>query len=305
MSVDFHFLNVGYGDCTIIYWPARSCGDKKIPERIMMLDIFQHENHDEYEDAIAYYKKNFRNPDGTLKPIFRFVCSHPHQDHICGLYKLFADIGIKILNFWDLNHSFVPSSFDGHPTHEDDWSAYDTLRGKSSPATVLRFTRESKRGQFWDGNGDRITVLSPSAPLTKHAHYKDDGSKRDKDAVEIDEMSYALSIDINGRAVILAGDGRATPTWDDIIDNCEETLKKCYVLKAGHHGHECSFHEEAVKVMTPGLIILSNSKDEDAANGAATLYQKACPHALIRKTWEGNIVVKVPFDTSDNIQVIQ
>ncbi len=62
-------------------------------------------------------------------------------------------------------------------------------------------------------------------------------------------MSYALSIRVNSRSVILAGDGRATPTWDDIYDNCKNILKTCWVLKAGHHGHETGFHEDAVKLM--------------------------------------------------------
>jgi competence protein ComEC len=91
MSVKFHFLNVGCGDCTIIHFPARTLGEQKIDERIMMIDLYTHEDHDSFEDIVAYYKINFKNQDGTIKPIFRFVCSHPHQDHICGLEKLFND----------------------------------------------------------------------------------------------------------------------------------------------------------------------------------------------------------------------
>lgn len=303
MSVDFHFLNVGYGDCTVIHWPERTAGDKTKNERIMMMDIYHHEDHDDYEDTIEYYKANFKKADGSIKPIFRFVCSHPHQDHICGLKKLFDDNGINILNFWDLKHSFVPADFDGHPTHQEDWKAYETLGGESSPATVLRITRESTPGHFWDQAGDRITVLSPSEALIKHAHYKEDGSRRDADVVEIDEMSYALSIRVNSRSVILAGDGRATPTWDDIYENCKDVLNTCYVLKAGHHGHECSFHEDAVKLMNPVVIVLSNSEDENKAHGAERQYNRVCPDALICKTWEGTVIVKVPFDSTQQIQV--
>jgi beta-lactamase superfamily II metal-dependent hydrolase len=301
MGVEFHFLNVGYGDCTIVHWPERVRGDKTLDERIMMVDIYHHEDHEEYEDAIKYYKTHFKKQDGSIKPIFRFVCSHPHQDHICGLKKLFDDNGIKILNFWDLEHSFEPDDFNGHPTHEEDWEAYESLGGKESPATVLRYTRETKPQPLWTEDGDRITILSPSASLVKYAHYKEDGTKRDM--VEIDEMSFALSIRINDRSVILAGDGRATPTWNDIYENCKEILKKCYVLKAGHHGHETSFHEDAVKLMAPVLIVLSNSKEENDSNGAEDKYKKACPKALICKTWEGSVFVKVPFDADKLIEV--
>jgi len=299
MSVDFHFLKVGHGDCTIVYWPERSCNGKTKNERIMMVDIYHDEDAEDFENVIDYYKANFKNADGTIKPIFRLVCSHPHQDHICGLKKLCDESGIKILNFWDLDHSFAPTDFEGHLTHEEDWEAYEALRALS----VRRYTRETVPKQYWDDDGDRITILSPSETLVKYAHYKEDGGKRD--AVEIDEMSFALSVRVNERSVILAGDGRATPTWNDIYENCKDTLTMCYVLKAGHHGHECSFHEDAVKLMSPVVIVLSNSEDENADNGAEKLYKKACPNAIICKTWEGSIVVKVPFESTDKIKVIQ
>ena len=118
-------------------------------------------------------------------------------------------------------------------------------------------------------------------------------------------MSYALAIGINGRSVILAGDGRATPVWDDIFENCKDALKKCWVLKAGHHGHECSFHEAAVQLMSPPLIVFSNSEEENKANGAEKLYKDACPTATICKTWEGTVVVKVPFDSTTSVQYTQ
>ena len=39
MSVRFHFLNVGSGDCTIVHFPSRLCGERKIDERIMIVEI--------------------------------------------------------------------------------------------------------------------------------------------------------------------------------------------------------------------------------------------------------------------------
>lgn len=303
MSVDFHFLNAGSGDCTIVYFPPRTLGQTKLDERIMMVDLCSHTDHEAYEDVLSYYKDNFKNSDGTVKPIFRFICTHPHHDHICGLKAFLEDNDIKVLNFWDLEHSFKPATFDGHPTHEEDWKSYRALGGNSSTATVLHVTRETTPGQFWDDHGDRITVLSPSAALIKHAHYKEDGSKRDPSVVEIDEMSYAIAVRVNDRSVILAGDGRATPAWDDIYANCKDTLKSCYILKAGHHGHDCSFHEEAVKLMAPVMIVLSNSEEENKANGAEKKYSGTCPNAKIYRTWEGSVVVKVPFDSTAVITV--
>lgn len=306
MGVKIHFLNVGSGDCTIIHFPARVTTDKdgnvlrRQDERIMMVDIYHREDDDEYENVIKYYKQNFKNDDGTIKPIFRFVCSHPHQDHICGLKKLFDDGGIRIYNFWDLDHSFEPEDFEGHPTHEEDWETYKSLGSPDSSATALKITREHTPRVFWNDDEDRITVLSPSRALLKYAHYTEDGTKRDVKDVEIDEMSYTLMIKINDRKIILAGDGRATPCWDDIYENCKDKIRTCSILKAGHHGHESAFHEAAVKMMAPRIIVFSNSEDEDKENGAEDLYHKAAPKALIFKTWrDGNITVDIPFDLKE------
>lgn len=303
MGVEFHFLNVGSGDCTIIHFPERKHKDgKEKDERIMMVDLCHQDDNQEYENVIDYYKKHFKNSNRSIKPIFRFICTHPHEDHICGLKKLYDDIDIKIINFWDLKHSFKPEDFEHYPTHKDDWDAYGILRGENSLATVIRTTREDEPRQFWDDDEDRITILSPSESLIKNAHYKEDGTKRESHKVEIDEMSYNLMIKINERKVILAGDGRATPHWDDIYNSCSNKMEGCAILKAGHHGQELSFHEESVKLMNPVLIIFSNSKDQDKENGADNLYKKAVPNALILKTWEsGNIVVDVPFNSEEKI----
>lgn len=304
MGIKVHFLNVGYGDCTIIHFPERTRADgTEKNERIMVVDIYHSEDHDEYENVIDYYKANFKNSDGTLKPIFRFVCSHPHQDHICGLAKLFNDADIKIINFWDLEHEWEPEDFEGHPTHKDDWDKYQEIRNGSG-LTVIRSKREDTPSKYWNEDEDRIAVLSPSKELIKKAHYKEDGTKRDVKDIAIDEMSYALLIRVNSRKIILAGDGRATPVWEDIYANCEEQISNCTILKAGHHGQEASFHEESVKKMNPELIIFSNSEACDDENGAEESYQKAVSQATILKTYEhGTLIVDVPFSSDQPVAV--
>jgi beta-lactamase superfamily II metal-dependent hydrolase len=268
-----------------------------------MMDINHHEDHYDYGNVVGYYKRYFRKSDGTIKPIFRFICTHPHQDHICGLNRLLDDPDIKILNFWDLEHSFEPEEFENHPTHEDDWNAYELLRGEDSPATVIKTSREDTTRLYWNDDEDRISILNPCENLIRHAHYKEDGTKREPQDVEIDEMSYCLVIRVNERKIILPSDGRSSPFWEDILANCKSSIQNCAVLKAGHHGHECSFHEEAVKLINPSLIVFSNSEDEDFANGAEKLYADAVPEALILKTCDhGTITVTVPFDGEESIK---
>ena len=293
--VKIHFLNVGYGDCTIVHWPERETTNshgsvtKEKPERIMMLDLCHHDTHAEYEHIIDYYKANFTRPNSTLKPIFRYICSHPHSDHICGLAKLFNHREIEILNFWDLEHSFEPEDFEGHDTHAQDWKTYKKMGDleTKSPTTILTY-REDPPRDFWHDGEDRITVLAPSKKLIHKAHYTEDGKK--KDPVEIDEISYALLIRINQTKVLLAGDGKER-TWNDIFENCQQDIKDIDILKAGHHGQESGFHEEAVKLMKPKYIIFSNSKEQDILHGASVKYQKAVSNATILKTCDHGTII--------------
>ena len=76
------------------------------------------------------------------------------------------------------------------------------------------------------------------------------------------------------------------------------------MLKAGHHGHEASFHEDAIQHMNPDIIIFSNSIDQDDENGAEELYEDTCPESTIYKTCDhGTILVRVPFDESESITI--
>ncbi len=303
--VKIHFLNVGCGDCTIIHFPERTTSDGRTKfERIMMIDLYHHEADDEYEHVIDYYKNNFKNDNGSIKPIFRLILSHPHQDHMCGLSTLFHDNNIDILNFWDLEHEFEPENFDDHPTHKDDWNTYQAKRAvKQGNPTIIRTHRDDAPRLYWNDSEDRITILSPSLEMLKKAHSnKEDGTRRKPHEMDVDSISYALLLKINARKIIFAGDGKAD-TWQDIFDNCKGYIKNCDILKAPHHGHESAFHEEALKLMNPKFIIFSNSKDEDKSNGAENKYTKTLPGASIYKTCdEGTILAKCPYNAQEEIR---
>lgn len=294
-GVVFHFLDVGHGDCTIIYWPERTCGDKQLKERIAMVDLCHDVNREDYEDVIHYYKSNFRDSYGNPKPIWRFICSHPHQDHICGLKELFDDSDINIINFWDVVNKFEPENFDGHETHEEDWRKYQSITaGGNSKLTLINATRRAVR-KYWDE--DRITILSPSQEMIDEVHDpKGDGTKRKPHEIDIDHISFSLLIKINSIKALLGGDGK-DKAWNDIYENCQSDIANCHILKAAHHGHKSGFHENAVRLMNPKYVIFSNSKEEDENDGAYNDYRRILPKAQIFRTWkDGTIIVDCGFD---------
>lgn len=296
MSVNFHFLNVGDGDTTIVDFPARNVvgTSQNYDPRVMMVDIHHHDDDESYEHIIDYYKRNFRDEKGQVRPIFRFVSSHPHQDHLKGLNELLEQI--RILNFWDTTHNFVPDKTGFNwAAYEGDWKAYETVRRAGySDIKVLRHTDVTTPAPFW--NEDRIEVLSPSAELIRFVHYKEDGSLRDAAEIgaQLNNLSYVLLVKVNGLKILLAGDAEPK-AWDYIIAHHGEQIKNVDILKAPHHGKDSAFHEGAVKLMNPKHIVLSAS--DDCENLVPEKYARAAPRATIYKTCEtGTLVFQCGFD---------
>ena len=294
MSINFHFLDVGDGDCTIVDFPDRVVkeGGQKKAERIMMIDIHHHDDHAYYENIINYFKENFRNVYG-VRSIFRYVMSHPHMDHMKGLDKLLDEI--DVVNFWDVEHEFQPiKEGDRWELYKYDWQRYEQVRESESDPKVLRYTDDSSPVQYWDE--DRIEILSPSKELFDYVHKTDDGTKRTKEEIGalLNNLSYVLLLYVNDLKVLLPGDAEPR-CWDYIIENHKEKIRDIDILKAPHHGRESAFHEEAVKLMNPKHIIFSAS--DECEYLVPEKYKKAAPNALQYNTAErGTIILECGFD---------
>lgn len=124
--LEMWFVNVGHGDSTIVKFPSG---------RTTMVDINNSKSLDEetlkeicesvgvdwltyryapaqlaFEKyaAIRSYEERLEDPIDVFKrvcpghDVFRFVASHPHLDHLSGIYRLSRqETGIDIVNFWD------------------------------------------------------------------------------------------------------------------------------------------------------------------------------------------------------------
>ena len=297
-----HFLNVGHGDCTII---------EHLNGHLTLVDINNGEELDEKSlDSLAEeyhleplawaiagvlhnrrqlleekgYDIVLTNPIEYLNKyfsgqnIFRYIQTHPHMDHMRGLAALNQSAHV-IVNLWDTQHSFTPSSLSS--SQQDDWNAYNSLRGGNSPATVLRLSEGAKGFSYnADGNGnspgDGIEILHPPSGSNTAA-------ANDNNA---NNLSYVLRITHNRIVTILGGDAEE-PVWEYLVDTYGKRLK-CNVLKASHHGRDSGYHNEAVKLMAPQYTIVSVGKKpgQDASNK----YRQYSDNVWSTR-WKGNIVL--------------
>lgn len=291
----FHFLNVGHGDCTFVELPSG---------RLMMVDInnskslrdddiealarkhnmqpydfrrigsyrFNESWEDYYKslliDPFDYYQNNFPNT-----PIFRYVQTHPDMDHMSGLHRFFWEGEVPLYNFWDIDHQKAKEEqdFEGSRHSYLDWLVYLVLRsgmgpkkdtlGNNEKLKVIKNKRHHT-GNYW--TDDAIEVLSPTTTLLNTSNEKESWNN----------ASYVLRFNHGGRSVMLTGDA-GQEAWDSMIGGINSAQLNCDVLKAAHHGRLNGYHEDAVGMMNPSVVVSSVGKkpasdahDEYRSHGA-------------------------------------
>lgn len=283
--LDIHFLDVGHGDCTIIEFPGHltmvdvnNCktldkesesevrkrytkpapnpllatalgplgGSNPQPNYLQMLIEAREaerklkEAKDKLTSPIDYLKARFPG-----KAIFRYIQTHPDMDHMAGLYRIFVEEKISIVNFWDTSHCIEKDEVamkTGSVNHDiRDWHTYLKLRQSNDP-TVLRLTINAK-GDFYTPDG--ISVWHPF----------NHGQQNNPDA-NPNDLSYILQITVGKCNVLLGGDA-PIKAWESLYEDNKKALPKINLLKAPHHGRKSGYHMESVKAMNPDITIVS------------------------------------------------
>jgi len=309
--VDFHFLNVGHGDCTFVDFPSGHLtmidvnSSKALPDGDkpalaehdkMSLDSFLRRgvlSHQSREDRYAaglvdpfeYYQQNFAD-----RPIFRYIQSHPDMDHMGGLHHFFCQQGVPILNFWDVTHTktHTKTDFEGSPHDWLDWWAYRRLQEGSLQERGHRVLRPLAGDSDDTWTDDGISVLSPNNALLSYCNRQEAWNN----------ASIVLRIEFGGRAVILPGDAEK-PAWDAIETASGEVGLKCDVLKAAHHGRQSGYSASALALMQPKVVVCSVGMKPatDASHqyrdaGAKVCSTRYCGTIRVRLYADGRVQVK-------------
>jgi competence protein ComEC len=263
-----HFLDVGDGDSTLIEFASG---------RVALIDI--HTNHQYSKQTIAYIKKVLNGRD-----IFRFILTHPHQDHLHGLKDL-VDNGIQILNFWHTTHFFEPQV----PTDDlqkAKWELYKPhWEEYAKRQTKHIFTKENYLVDFL--KDDCIEVLSPSVELDKQSKELKDNPNH------VHRNNYVLRVSEGKFSAILTGDADV-PCLNHLVEVEAAKLKTCVVLKAPHHGTDAHWCESFVKTCNPMLAILTQGEEREK-NSVEKEYAKLCKVVAVTKK-HGTIIIDAKSD---------
>jgi competence protein ComEC len=325
-----HFLNVGHGDCTIIEHPSgrltmvdvnncqeydsgsfqeyaqerrrrapigslltQAVGTPFAPARGTLLtpsfdsfvttllenEAFKKDAAKELTDPIAFMQSTY--PGRTL---WRFILTHPDLDHMRGLKRLSETVRFGCV--WDTAHTKAVPTFQSDADKEE-WSSYQQVRRGPLARTYHRgsdyfaFARDERGAP----GGDRIEILSPTPALVAHCNA----------ACVSNDLSYVIRVWHAGKSLLLTGDIESV-AWDDLVRTYGGNLKSTFLV-ASHHGRESGYHEEASRLISPDVVVVSVGRKP--STDASGKYCGRCEHVFSTRYY-GNLELQIHDDGSVN-----
>lgn len=270
-----HVLNVGFGDTTIIEFPAEPDVDN---EECMIRSYGLVDCRDAGKTRAYLLALAERRPSTTQ---LKFLCAtHPHSDHISGIRSMILDECFTPREFWDSGFRHSSQSYRG---------ILMALKERDVPLTRVSSGMEQHFGTV------QVTALAPSVTLRNQS-----GSF----GVDINNASIVLRLENRASeppamqsahdpaktdaerireagksTMILAGDARLE-SWAQISKEFSQkmvNLLACRALKVAHHG---SMHSSALDVyqrMCPALAIISTKQERKVKQGILAAH-KRLPH---------------------------
>ncbi|MHA1973121.1 MAG: ComEC/Rec2 family competence protein [Candidatus Hodarchaeales archaeon] len=304
--IRIHFLNVGHGDCIIFESVATSRNTIIDINRSSMMD--EHSTGELFDSLVdllppteklvhslrpytlqqLYEMNSFDSAitdpiqyilTNNLSPVFRFISTHPHMDHISGLFELSQRI--KLNGLWILQNEFTQERELLSNSQRSDWDFYVRYRdGGDDDNFWVRRPKEGASSHYWREDG--ITILAPNSQLIKQA----------KDQSNPNNMSYVLIISYGGHKIVLGGDGEEE-TWEYLLNTYVEDLSDVLILKASHHGRDSGYYQPILEIMKPKYTIVSVGKKP--STDASNKYRQYSENVWSTR-WKGNIVFTIGSD---------
>jgi competence protein ComEC len=273
---DVHILNVGRGSCTIVESPSGRAtmidindGGKLRPEEyeairqrasfMSLAEALIAKEEQMLDDPIDW----FRTHIGTS--LFRFILSHPDKDHMAGVRHLLSgSSGIDITNLWDYNHTRTRTEAD-YPNNAAGWLDWRWYMGFHKqlewnvtwPNRMQPLRRASNH--YWAD--DSIEILSPTTSLITDCNACD----------KYNDASYVIRVAHGPTSRLLAPADVESKAWNDMI--AAGLNLRANVLIASHHGRNSGYHDKALDLIEPDVVIIS-SDELPAKDDASDKYKK-------------------------------
>jgi len=219
-------------------------------------------------------------------PLYAFVNTHPHNDHLRGLKELTEAVTID--NVWHSGH--LPSK--KHGTYHPDLLALikdvEKRNGKDA-VTELVGTRTEKA--IFDAT---LLTMAPAK------HVQDEVNEEDADARHrrIHENCTVFRIGKEPSWILITGDADLVAFRDNITDYHKERLS-AFVLDAPHHGSRSFFvakkdddpYLDALETIASEYVVISAPTDDESPHDH--------PHADAVKLYAAQVTADNVLHTGD------
>jgi beta-lactamase superfamily II metal-dependent hydrolase len=264
-----HVLNVGFGDTTIIEFPAEPDIDNEdcMVRSYGLVDCRDAAKTRNYLLALAE-----RRPSTTQ---LKFLCcTHPHADHISGIRAMILDECFTPHEFWDSGFRHSSQSYRG---------ILMALKERNVPLARVSSGMEQQFGTV------QVTALAPSVTLRND--------------------SGGYEVDINNASIVLRLENRASDTSEEIesthdhgwadAEQIREAGKSTMILggdaefeswaqisKEFSHGPRTNGHQPLVQRMFNFLACraLKVAHHGSMHSSAVDIYKRMCPALAIIST---------------------
>jgi competence protein ComEC len=198
------------------------------------------------------------------------VLTHPHDDHVSGLFKVLSECSVDRLVVADWGDPPAPYR-----------KLLELAREKG-----VRICRVRRGDVFAWGDGLRVTVLNPGRTLHRGT------------ASDFNNNSIALRIEYGQVRILIAADMEAEAE----ADLCRSGLRLAAdALRVGHHGGAASSTAEFVRRVSPRWAVVSagenNRFDHPSPKALARLRGAGC--RLFRTDLHGSVMLSTDGTTAD------
>ncbi|MDR1466802.1 MAG: MBL fold metallo-hydrolase [Oscillospiraceae bacterium] len=208
-----HVMNVGKADSIYI-----RCANKNI-----LIDAGDHESE---ENIIGYLKRQ------GLNSLDLVVATHPHTDHIGGMYKIIENFHISNFLMPEIPEKIFPKS-------RSYTNMISALNSKNVSA------QRPEVGKVLNVGLMKITILAPGR------QYDDN----------MNNNSIVLLIKYGDKKFLFMGDAEKESEFDILRRNFD--LKSDFI-KIGHHGSRTSTTDEFLSKVSPLYAVISTSYGRNA-----------------------------------------
>lgn len=323
-SRDFHFLDVGHGDCTIV----------DIPGHLTVIDINNCKTLAKESETELRNRYSAPAPSPFFMPRYGGLASAlggnpPSSNNWLTMLAQVAEADRRLKEARDKLTNpidYLKSRFPGRSifryiqTHPDmDHMAglrrlleegiqienlWDTHHCIEKDEDAMRTGEVNHDIEDW--HTYRKLRNSAAGPTVLRLKTGDEGDFWTRDGIHVwapldhrhaqnedanpNALSYILLFQIGKCNIVIGGDA-TEETWEELFKKYE--FPKVHLLKASHHGRKSGYHREVVKAMNPDVTILSvgELKAKDDASASYERYSvKGCYSTLdhgdiIAKCW--------------------